>query len=228
MTDTIENVTQLASLPTLSVSEPISAPKTTYEDALDALRAGPTPSILIFDCDWTLYPFDCDKDRIGPFSWQIWHGVVDYYGRPSNSYTDVSNIFGAIIDSGISVAFLSRNPSAHHVKQLLSVIPCNTKVERTKKFLLNAMPSDSYFHAYSSNGFGKGKDKHFRALRADSSIPFSEMLFFDDMPENVSAAEVQGTTSVLLGRMGLTLEAFTGGLQRWRQRSAPVTSAGST
>jgi len=226
MTDTNTSIPQNTSLPPEPVSEPVSAPlpRTTYENALDSLRAGPNPALLVFDCDWTLYPFDCDKDRIGPFIWQSWHGVVDYYGRPSNSYTDVSSIFGAIIDSGIPVAFLSRNPSAQQVKQLLSIIPCNTKVETTKKSLLNAMPSDAYFHAYSSAGIGKGKDKHFNALKKASEITFSDMLFFDDMPDNISAAEVQGTTAVLLGRTGFTLEAFTGGLERWRQKKLTISS----
>lgn len=227
MTDTITSIPLVAPLVAplvpVSVSESV-APRTTYEDALDSLRAGPTPSLLVFDCDWTLYPFDCDKHRIAPFRWESWHGVVDYYGRPSNSYTDVSNIFGAIIDSGIPVAFLSRNPSAEPLRQLLSVIPCNTKLQTTKKCILDAMPSDAYFHAYSSDSFGKGKDKHFCALKKVSSIPFSDMLFFDDMPDNISAAEVQGTTSVLLGRTGFTLEAFTGGLGRWRQKKAAISS----
>ena len=212
------------------VAEPVITPppRTTYESAITVLKSGANPALLVFDCDWTLYPFDCDKDRVGPFIWQSWHGVVDCYGRPSNSYTDVSSIFAAIIDSEIPVSFLSRNPSAQQVKQLLSVIPCNTKVQTKKNCLLDAMPSETYFHAYSSGGFGKGKDKHFHALKQVSGIPFSDMLFFDDMPDNISAAEVQGTTGVLLGRRGFTLEAFTGGLERWRQKKLTINSAASS
>lgn len=199
--------------------EPVTTPlpMTVYENVIASLQAGPNPSIFVFDCDWTLYPYDCDKERIGPFSWSPWNGVSDCYGRPSNSYIDVPSIFGAIIDTGIPVAFLSRNPSAAQVKQLLSVIPCITKVNQTKKCLLDAMPDDTYFHVYSSGGIGKGKDKHFSALKTASGIPFSEMLFFDDILENIQAAQVQRTTAVLLGKKGLIVEAFTDGLDSWRK-----------
>ena len=37
---------------------------------------GRKPSIIAFDCDWTLYPYDCDKDRIPPFEGSS-HGVTE-------------------------------------------------------------------------------------------------------------------------------------------------------
>jgi hypothetical protein len=191
---------------------------TAYERCIEALK-GKNPSILVFDCDWTLYPYDCDKHRIGPFDWSICYGVTDYYGRASNSYTDVPSIFGAIIDSKIPVAFLSRNPSSSQLGQLLSVIPCISKGGVVVNFLSDAMPSENYFHAYSSNGVGKGKDKHFAALKAASGVPFKDMIFFDDLPENIQAANDQGTNAVLLGKKGLTVEAFEDGLKSWRERS---------
>ena len=42
------------------------------------------------------------------------------------------------------------------------------------------------------------------------------MLFFDDLPENIEAAAAQGTTGVLLGKLGLTWPAFTAGMRGWR------------
>ena len=221
MTDSMQSPSQFVLAPVKSVlsEDPQVAPVlTAYERCIEALK-GKNPSILVFDCDWTLYPYDCDKQRIGPFDWSICYGVTDYYGRASNSYTDVPSIFGAIIDSKIPVAFLSRNPSSSQLRQLLSVIPCISKGGVVVNFLSDAMPSENYFHAYSSNGVGKGKDKHFAALKAVSGVPFKDMVFFDDLPENIQAANHQGTNAVLLGKKGLTVEAFEDGLKSWRERS---------
>ena len=221
MTDSMQSPSQLVLAPIRSLlsEDPVVAPVlTSYERCIEALK-NKNPSILVFDCDWTLYPYDCDKHRICPFDWSICYGVTDYYGRPSNSYTDVPSIFGAIIDSGIPVAFLSRNPSNSQLRQLLSVLPCISKGGDVANFLSDAMPSENYFHAYSSNGVGKGKDTHFAALKAASGVPFKDMLFFDDLPENIQAANDQGTKAVLLGKRGLTVEAFEDGLKSWRERS---------
>ena len=204
----------------------MSAVLTSYERAMKAL-VGKKPSALVFDCDWTLYPYDCDKHRIAPFKWSSLYGVTDYYGRVSNSFTDVSSIFGAVIDSEIPAAFLSRNPSAAPVKNLLSMLPCLGKGGSVLNFVLDAMPSDKFFHAYSSNGFGAGKDLHFSRLHELTGIPFSEMVFFDDLLENVEAAKAKGITSVKIGKKGLTLEDFEEGLSAWRSRedTAEITPA---
>jgi magnesium-dependent phosphatase 1 len=195
---------------------------TPYERARAALAAGPNPSLLVFDCDYTIWPFDCDKDVIAPFVKCSWSGAYDYHGRPSNAYHDVPGIFGAILDAGIPVAFLSRNPSANSVRQLLQVLPCLNKVGAVEKYLWDAMPSHHYFHAYSSGGVGKGKDRHFAALHAVCAIPFSDMVFFDDMIDNINAASKSGVTSVHLTRNGLTAAAFICGIEGWRKSRVPT------
>jgi len=192
-------------------------PMTSYARALASLQAGPNPTLLVFDCDYTLYPFDCDKDRFAPFSNLAWSGIHDCHWSPANPYPAVPGIFGAIADSGIPVAFLSRNPSAVPVSNLLRTIPCESKNPTAPKDLWGTMRSVGYFHAYSSGGEG-GKNRHFAALKAFSDVPFSHMLFFDDLQENIDAATKQGTTCVRLGRLGLTVEAFIAGIDGWRVR----------
>lgn len=180
------------------------------------LLTGPTPSILVFDCDWTLYPYDCDKDCVSPFE-RTSHGVVDFWGRWADPYPHVPSIFGAIIDAEIPVAFLSRNPSADAVRNLLQTISVQSKRLGTVS-LWDSIPTPDYFHAYSSNGYGKGKDRHFAALKSSTGIPYRNLLFFDDLKDNIDAAAAQGTTSVLLGKSGLTWAAFADGIRGWRGR----------
>lgn len=186
------------------------------------LFEGPNPSIIVFDCDYTLYPYDCDREYVAPFKLQMF-GVTDCYGRWCDPFPHVSEILGAIVDAGIPVAFLSRNPSAVPLENLLRTIPLRSTTKG--KTLWDAMPNRDYFHAYSAGGYGKGKDKHFAALRAVTDIHPKQMLFFDDMKDNIVAAAAQGTTSVLLGKSGLTWAAFTDGLRGWRESVTKIEAA---
>ena len=75
------------------------------------------------------------------------------------------------------------------------------------------------FHAYSSGG-AKAKTAHFARISKATGRPLTEMVFFDDLPENVQVASQQGVTSVLIGRTGLTMAAFKCGLEAFTQRLA--------
>ena len=181
-----------------------------------ALTMGKSPKLMVFDLDYTLWPFDCDKDVIAPFV-RYPQGVIDSWGRWANPYVDVQGIIGTLYHVGIPVAYASRNPSRESVKQLLQAIPMKTTTG--EKSLWDALPSEDYFHAYSTTGLNRGKDPHFAAIKKISGIEFSDMLFFDDLPQNIEYARIQGTTSVYLShRRGLTWDAFLRGLTEWRSR----------
>ena len=175
------------------------------------------PKLLVFDCDWTLYPYDCDKHRQAPFQLGV-NGLQDVHGFLSQPYPSVPDIFGCIKEAGIPVAFLSRNPSSNSIENLLRTIPVHSS---SGNFTLwDTMPSENYFHAYSSDGVGTGKDKHFAALKKVSEVDYGDMIFFDDFWDNIEAAEAQGTVSVNVRNGGLTWKALYEGLARWRQREA--------
>jgi hypothetical protein len=184
------------------------------------LFTGLNPAAIVFDCDYTLYPYDCDKDYLSPFTMTP-SGLIDYYGRLCNPFPDISHMVGAIVDAGIPVAFLSRNPSAGPLENLLHTIPVYSK--KGVKTLWEAMPSRDYFHAYSTGGFGKGKDKHFAALKALTGITQEQVIFFDDMPDNIQAATTKGATAILVGKSGATWDALNAGITSWRAKQAAPT-----
>ena len=66
------------------------------------------------------------------------------------------------------------------------------------------------------------KTAHFRALREQSGVPFSEMLFFDDERRNIDAVSALGVTCVHVTR-GLDWCAFEGGMKK-----APTVSGGGS
>jgi magnesium-dependent phosphatase-1 len=171
---------------------------------------------MAFDLDYTIWPRDCDLNVRPPFfSYQ--DRVIDAFWRDASAYKDVADLLGAIVDSGIKVAFLSRNPSQWAVESLLRVCPLNSRKLGSEAKLWDALSSRDYFHSYSSGGAGKGKDKHFASLFKLTGVDFKEIIFFDDLPENISAANAQGSTAILVSKTtGLDIAAFTKGLQEWR------------
>ena len=202
---------------------PVPETASVYKRVYGALNKGKKPKLCVFDLDYTIWACDCDKDIIEPYVEHSTSGintVFDRHGRLVILYSDVREILGAIADSEIPVAFLSRNPSRGSIEKLLKVLRCPSEFTESKtRTVWKIMPDENYLHAYSNGGFGKGKDLHFKNLQAVCSIPFSEMIFFDDMYDNVKAASIQGTTSVQLHKTGLTEEAFLEGIKCWQGRA---------
>lgn len=188
---------------------------------LALLQGGKRPGLVVFDADYTLWPFDCDKDVIAPFYSEPPDpcGPYDRFGRLAAPYEAVPLIVAALVDADVPIAVASRNPSAGPVSQLLRAIDISPSIRTHTTNLLDALPSPLHFHAYSSGAHGKGKDRHFTALLEQTGVAFKDMLFFDDLPENIAAARAMGITSVLIVKDGLTIAAFTNGLAEWRAKS---------
>ena len=177
--------------------------------------------LLVFDCDYTLWPGDCDKDFLAPFN-SFEGNTYDRYWRVCNPYRDVREIFQEIADSGMQFAIASRNPSAKDIKQYLNAIMIDTREGR--KSIWKLLP-ENFFYAHSSDGYGKGKDLHFKEIAEVSKVPFTDMIFFDDFEDNIEAARKQGTICVKIDkRDGLTMDAFRSGIEAWasKKNETPV------
>jgi len=176
------------------------------------------PSAIVLDLDYTIWPFYCNKDVVEPFTMCQDGNIRDRYGRLANPYPDVPGIIAHIVDKGIPIIFASRNRSKISIEALLRTIPIKCQDENINT-IWDALMLPTQLHAYSSDGIGRGKDKHFAAIHKDTLINFSRMIFYDDIPENIVAAKTQGTTSVLLNRaQGLTWKKFSQGIVEWRSR----------
>ena len=183
-------------------------------DPRHIFQTGKNPQLFVFDLDYTLWPFDNGLEIIGPFKTST-NGIVDYYGNSSNPYPDVCEIMSALVDYGIPIAIASRNAGVDGVKSLLQQIKFDCKKGTIS--IWDALPSPGHFHAYSS-GISLGKNLHFTGLIKNTGIEFSQMLFFDDNPENIVYAKRQGTISIQVRKnTGLTWNAIQQGLLLWRE-----------
>lgn len=183
---------------------------------------GIKPDLVVFDCDYTLWPFDCDKDVRSPYIIHENGMITDYMYRKSNPYSDVISIIEGLVDADIPIAYASRNPSEYQIEQLLRSIRINPKAENKKHIqnMWDVLPSRLFFHAYSSHGSGPGKTKHFEAIKKATGISYNKMIFFDDLPENIYNARILGVTSILLTQKnGLTWRDINNGFNTWRSPS---------
>ena len=184
--------------------------------AVALLANGVNPGLAVFDLDWTIWPYDCGCEVLPPFRTMPW-GIVDGRGYSANPYKDVRGIMAALVDAGVPIAIASRNPDMAVLESLLRLI--TFECGRGTISIWDALPSPAYFRAHSSGGL-KGKANHFAALKEASGVDYDQMLFFDDLPENIYYAKKQGITSVSVAGRGLTWWGLGDGLVAYKQARA--------
>ena len=165
--------------------------------------------MVVFDVDYTVWPYDAHKDRAAPFSRENGR-VYDRAGKEATTYPDVLGIMKELTDRGIPIAFASRNPSRDHIEGLLKCL----EVEPNKS-VWDLLPSGDYLQAYSSKGLYPEKSLHFLRLKEVSGIDTTEMLFFDDGKENIMTATLMGVKAVLV-KEGLKRSDFERGMAMWK------------
>ncbi|CAG2168196.1 unnamed protein product [Oppiella nova] len=140
--------------------------------------------IIIFDLDFTLWPFYVEDYKTGlPFHTDI-NGLhiarVDTSGRPLDGYyPEVPVILQTLSALGYTLAVASRTPWAEGAQQLLKLYDW-----------------DKYF-TYKQMYPGS-KLAHFDKIRRQSGAKLSEMLFFDDEIRNIKDLRGVGVHSVLV------------------------------
>ena len=180
---------------------------------------GILPGLVVFDLDFTVWPFDCHKDRAMPFT-RNESNVYDCRGRIANCYPDIPSIIGFLVDNNIPVAYASRNPSRDHIIELLKISVIQTKKGKTT--LWDILPNHNYLQAYSSGFYGYAKNAHFNRLHVVTGVEFNKMLFFDDLPQNIEQARTKGIISIQLAKDGVTMDLFKMGLKLYNDSHKPI------
>lgn len=196
----------------MSSEQEAHAPPASAQEAQDYLP--------VFDLDFTLWPFDCDKDAISPFTFIPHVGTIDRFGRYAEPFKEVRKIFEDLAEAGKKVAIASRNPSQGSCEELLRAIKISPPSKKDITCLWDLV-GPGLFHAYSSQG-RPGKTRHFEAIKEASGVDYGNMIFFDDLPENIAYAATSGIVANYV-KKGLTQEAFKNGIELWRKKLNPST-----
>lgn len=171
------------------------------------------PSVIVFDLDYTLWPFFLDKHIKKPISGRSsQHGneLVDKSGVGKSAYRDVTKILrtlkACVAEVGGHLAVASKSPKADNALEAIDVYGW-------REFF-------SSFQIYNLS-----KNHHMNAIKKELDLgSFDSWLFFDDNEKNVAPTASLGVFPFLVGVDGLNMKAVRHGLTQFNQHKSKLKS----
>mmetsp|Transcript_1693 Transcript_1693/g.2359 ORF Transcript_1693/g.2359 Transcript_1693/m.2359 type:complete len:191 (+) Transcript_1693:280-852(+) len=179
------------------------------------------PKLIVFDVDYTLWPYWIDTHLSAPFCKGDDGSIRDSVGRPCILFPDVKNILLEIYQHpDIEIGLASRTGQPSWLKQLAEL---HLLDDGNAELTLWSVAK--YREVYPGS-----KLKHFRKISQASGIHCSEMLFFDDEPYNNSEVCQLG---VILQEVpsfsdtGTTIDIVLKGLEEFEKSKLSVKNSSS-
>ncbi len=163
------------------------------------------PSIIVFDLDYTLWPYYMDQHIKPPIEKRETKSgieVVDKYGNGKKAYKDVTIILKTLREKCL-------DKNGH-----LAIASKSTTRDRAMKGIdfYGWTQYLSSFQIYSTC-----KTNHMTEIKKELQFEdFSEVLFFDDCPANIRSTSSLGVTAILVSDVnGLDMKAMCKGLTKY-------------
>ncbi|XP_069112624.1 magnesium-dependent phosphatase 1-like [Argopecten irradians] len=124
------------------------------------------PKLIIFDLDYTLWPFWVDTHVDPPFKKRSDGKVEDRNRKHVTFYPEVPAMLQRLHQEGYKLGVASRTMTTKEAEDLITLFDW-----------------DKYFHYREI--YPGCKINHFKRFQFDSGISFKDMLFFDDEYRNI-------------------------------------------
>jgi len=134
------------------------------------------PKMIVFDLDYTLWPFWVDTHCTPPIKASPTHDTVkDRFGETFTFYNDVPSILYHLREKGIKVGAASRTSSPDLAREMLRLLHIQDGEGKKKK----SIEYFDYMEIYPGS-----KITHFVKLEKATGLRYEDMLFFDDESRN--------------------------------------------
>ncbi|CAH0547362.1 unnamed protein product [Brassicogethes aeneus] len=154
--------------------------------------------VIIFDLDYTLWPFWVDTHVDPPFK-KSGSKIVDSRGKTIKCYSEVPQVLEILHKQGYTLAVASRTSEIKGARQLIDLFGW-----------------EKYFSVKEI--FPGCKVTHINNIKKQTGANYEEMLFFDDEQRNIFDLTKIGVASILV-KDGVNKKVIEESLPKFLQKS---------